>query len=621
MHNIILLIIFLVLNYFTVSIFKVNFGKAMPFTSAFCTVLMYLCGLFVDLNWIYPIICIIMIISIYRFIKSLILKNYHEVFKRYFNISFFVFMIIYFAVIVINYSRGFTFVDEFAHLGLMAKESYRLNEFHIVDESMMWYNKEYPPFYSLLEVFFCKFVGTFSEGYCYRALQLFSLSLLLPLFDKFSLTIKEMPKILITLISCFLIGMVINFTDGMVYNTLFYNSIYLDLHIGFFLAYLFYLVYTFDFKSKLDYINLSLMLSCFVLTKQISIAFYLLALVTFIIAYFKNLKNKGYLIKSLIMFAIPILFFISWNIVVDYYLTEQKFDVSSYNFFFFIDYFKGDMYKWQIDTVNNFFNAVFNRPLIIQPFNLSYIGALIIISLLIMATSIINKDMKKKVIYSLMYLLGGLGYAYSLLLSYVYAFGYLEGPSLAMFDRYCSLYLIFGFVFIFMISIKEISMKENNGKELHYLALLVVIIFLINIDTIKASKPILKYNGKLDMYNERYVNFINENPDKKYLVISQNDVEKRNVLRFYTIENDDNINYFDISYAGNNEYDIGVALWEDEYIDMLNDYDYLYICDYDDSFYQHFWKNITIEELKMDHFYSVDVLDNWLVNVKEIAFD
>lgn len=164
-------------------------------------------------------------------------------------------------------------------------------------------------------------------------------------------------------------------------------------------------------------------------------------------------------------------------------------------------------------------------------------------------------------------------------------------------------------------------MKKNNGKELHYLALLVVIIFLINIDTIKASKPILKYNGKLDMYNERYVNFINENPDKKYLVISQNDVEKRNVLRFYTIENDDNINYFDISYAGNNEYDIGVALWEDEYIDMLNDYDYLYICDYDDSFYQHFWKNITIEELKMDHFYSVDVLDNWLVNVKEIAFD
>lgn len=549
------------------------------------------------------------------------LKNYREVFTNYFNISFFAFIIIYFAVIIINYSRSFTFVDEFAHLGLMAKESYRLNELHIVDESMMWYNKEYPPFYSLLEVFFCKFVGTFSEGYCYRALQLFSLSLLLPLFDKFSLKIKEMPKIAITLISCFLIGMVINFTDGMVYNTLFYNSIYLDLHIGFFLAYLFYLVYFFDFNSKFDYVNLSLMMSCFVLTKQISIAFYFLVLVTFIIAHFSNLKNKEAIIKTLIVLLIPILFFISWDIVVDYYLTEKKFDVSSYNFFFFIDYFKGDMYKWQIDAVNNFFKAIFNRPLIVKPFNLSYLGVLIINSLLIMATSIINKDVKKKAIYSLMYLLGGLGYAYSLLLSYVYAFGYLEGPSLAMFDRYCSLYLIFGFVFIFMIAIKEISVKENDSNPLYYLALLVIIIFFINVDTFIASKPVLKYNGKLDIYNERYVNFVNENPDKKYLVISQNDVEKRNVLRFYTIEQDDKINYFDISYAGNNEYDIGVALWEEEYIDMLNDYDYLYICDFDDSFYQHFWKNMTNEELRTDTFYSVDVIDGCDVQIKEVAFD
>ena len=62
-------------------------------------------------------------------------------------------------------------------------------------------------------------------------------------------------------------------------------------------------------------------------------------------------------------------------------------------------------------------------------------------------------------------------------------------------------------------------------------------------------------------------------------------------------------------------------MWEEEYIDMLNDYDYLYICDFDDSFYQHFWKNMTNEELRTDTFYSVDVIDGCDVQIKEVAFD
>lgn len=106
-----------------------------------------------------------------------------------------------------------------------------------------------------------------------------------------------------------------------------------------------------------------------------------------------------------------------------------------------------------------------------------------------------------------------------------------------------------------------------------------------------------------------FVNFVESEIDnERVLIISQNDVTKRNVLR-----------YLDISYAGNHEYDIGEAMWENDYWALLMEYDYIYICDYDESFI-HFWEMTTTAELKMDHFYKIECDEMYNAVITEIGF-
>lgn len=117
-----------------------------------------------------------------------------------------------------------------------------------------------------------------------------------------------------------------------------------------------------------------------------------------------------------------------------------------------------------------------------------------------------------------------------------------------------------------------------------------------------------------------FVNFVESEIDnERVLVISQNDVTKRNVLRYYVIEKDKQFRYLDISYAGNHEYDIGEAMWEDDYWALLMEYDYIYICDYDESFI-HFWEMTTTAELKMDHFYKIECDEMYNAVITEIGF-
>lgn len=500
----------------------------------------------------------------------------------------------------------------------MAKESYRLNTFHLVDESMMWYNKEYPPFFTLFQVLFCKLMGGFSEGYCYRAITLFSLCLFLPLFDKFKSIRKDGVKIILLLIMVGLVPMAINFTPGMVYKTLFYNSIYLDIPIGILLAYIFYIIYCFDYKDRFCYLSLSFSLSALVLTKQISIAFYLLCIVTWMLKVVMDKQfGKELLIKILCTSFLPLLFYCSWSFLVNFYGIEAKFSISSYDFMVLPKYFLSpDILTEQNRVIiSNFIEAFIDRSLIIQPIKLSYFQAILFSSIGIITFSVISKQ-KTLIMQGTMYFLGGLGYAYAMLLSYVFSFGYLEGPSLAMYDRYMSTYIIFGIAFIFFIAI--LNIKKN--QPLPYVIVLIIMIPFISFDTVKMSKPVFSYNGLLDFYNKRFVNFVESEIDnERVLVISQNDVTKRNVLRYYVIEKDKQFRYLDISYAGNHEYDIGEAMWEDDYWALLMEYDYIYICDYDESFI-HFWEMTTTAELKMDHFYKIECDEMYNAVITEIGF-
>lgn len=611
--NVSFLITVLSFNGLIVLINKNKFGKSLPLTFMAMILMMYVSGILHSFNYAIILISLSNLMFLYSLFKEYKKNKFKELKNNYFTTSFYLFILLFIIVTILHYGRKFVFIDEFCHLGLMAKESYRLNELHLVTDSLMWYNKEYPPFYTLLEVMYCKFGGKFLESYCYQALTLFNLSLFLPLFEKWEIKKNNIFSLSLMFIGMLVVGLTINETRGMAYTTLFYNSIYLDLPIGLLFGYVIYLIYRFD-NTMFDYIDLCVSLSCLVLTKQISIVFYILAIATFIFikAILKKDLTRRNLILLIILIVIPLLFYKSWSFLVSFYNIDMKFDVSELNLFAIFKYIAGKTNEYETYIISRFIKNTVLGATIIKPINMSYAMICIVITIGLIVVAKIYKK-KEIAIISCVFFVGAIGYAYALMLSYVYSFGPYEGPYLTMYDRYVSTYIFAGFVLMFML--------VNDNQNLcikNKVAIIVCCLLFTSVNTLRTCKPVLNSDGLLDKYNQRYVDYIKNFNNEKVLVISQNDPLARNILRYYTIDYDHNTTYLELKYAGDG-YDVGVPMWEDEFAELLKDYDYLYICDYDDSFYH--YKGYFSDDIQICHLYKIYWQNIYDVKLVDVTFN
>ena len=93
------------------------------------------------------------------------------------GLLFFLVLFLFFAFH--DWNRSFTLGDEFSHWGKFVKEMMRTDHWYSEPGAHLLYHKDYPPFASLFELFWCQVMGSWSESGATFALHVLEMSLLI----------------------------------------------------------------------------------------------------------------------------------------------------------------------------------------------------------------------------------------------------------------------------------------------------------------------------------------------------------------------------------------------------------------------------------------------------------
>ena len=363
-------------------------------------------------------------------------------------------------IIFIYYQKaGFRFTDEYMHWGPMVKELFRTNQFYCSDESMLLVHKDYPPFFSLIELLFCFFGRGYVEKYLYIGLLSFVLAIII------SISFNNKNKVL-SFIGLLLLGFIFQYIPSIQDSTSIYNSIYIDYAMSllfvFVINYLIRVEQFDNFDNKL----LALCFTALLLSKQIGILYFALCIL-YMLVFTKHKK-----IKMLISIFMPIIFFGIWKMIVINNGIVGQFSINNVS-----------LRTESNDILRVFIKALINRPLFIKPF---FICSLLIFAIVLV--SLFFADKRVFIIYSV----GLVSYLFTICLLYMFVFSVEEAMVLSSFERYIISYVYIG------ISLLVICVCDLN-RIIDYLILYVAILFICdfknsNINNILDKKRILVIN-------------------------------------------------------------------------------------------------------------------------------
>lgn len=407
------------------------------------------------LSWLFVLLFYVLLI--YFFIKN---KDKLIEFKNnYFTYGLLYFIIFSIYCFFLYKYTGFGNCDEFTHWGPMLKETLRLDGFYTQDASRLIMHKDYPPFFTLLEVLFQGFNGfKFHEPFAYIALETFMFSMLLPVFG--NLKKKDWLKSMLIFVSIVLVGLTLDKTETASDYAFVYNSIYVDWCLALFCTYGIYLTYKEEGWGLFRFVYLTLICVTFILMKQMGLVFYLIIL---IYAFFKvtfidkQLDLKMMLNGIIFLVVIPVLFYISWSYVVKLYQIDAQFKIGELSISDFFNIIKGNAPKgleWKYTAFRNYCSNLLHRPLVLHPFKMSYFVYTGLMMLIIFIAFRFKKD---AFFLAGTYLIGAIGYSIAMLILYTLAFTIDEAPYLASFDRYMASYLYFGTTLTLMLVINKFN--------------------------------------------------------------------------------------------------------------------------------------------------------------------
>ena len=588
------------LNGFYITIFKKKFEECLPISILSSVTLMIITGFIDKLSYGFYLtllmITYFIIFTIYKLIKD---KNYIKfIIEKFFTIGFIFFVILYIYIMLLHHETTFLYWDEFMHWGFMAKESFRLNAFYSGILSFLRVHKDYPPFSTVLEVLWCRLSGNYySEPFTFRALSILLISFIIPIFYNLSKHKKTDYSKGLFIVLIFLFGQVI------VYNDFFpsmVDSIYTDFVLGALCAYGMFSAYTIDEINVFNSLKLTLILISTILCKQMGLPFYLLIIFVFLIKNHKKINIKN-LIHIILIIVIPFVFYKAWDIYITSLNLNGQFSITQIKL---SELGNIMLYKigknHQIMAYTNFLNALFNRPILASPIKLNYVLATILLSLKIL---ILEKIYLKDFKLSLSYLIGGIGYGFAMLLLYIFSFNDYEGPLLASYERYLGTYIYIGFMLIVFLFSNIITSKSTKK----YVYIIIISLFISasysNINKLVPTKNTTSY-----LYNPTYsslINVINKNEIiyKKILIIAQYQNDIKEVAQYSHPFND-----FYIATIGKPKYDGDINAWDislEEFKNFLYEFDYLFISNSDEPFYNDFWTKITDLELLNNQFYKI----------------
>ncbi|MEA4875914.1 hypothetical protein [Anaerorhabdus sp.] len=565
-----------------VDVFNEKFEKMLPFSLISAALIVYLGGLVGSLRLgFYLTIGIILFYILYKVCEYCKNKKWNIPFQNIFTTGFVITIVVYFLILGMNWIRGFNHWDDYMHWGSMVKYNVNFDQFYSFDKSFIFAHKDYPPIASLYETIWCFLSGGYNEAYCIYAMQFLEMSFLLILFTKIKLNKENWLSILL---SVFIIFTVILVLPDL--SLFYYNSIYVDSLIGIIFGYSIYFVFSHELTIKNSFL-LSLLCAFLILLKQIGLAFYgliIFAIVIKVISNYKNINLKKVGMTFLTTISIPILFYLSWKFIISLSNVNGaligQFSYGDLKVFDIFGIVKGMIGEpWQVETAQTFIEALFTRPMFYQPFKLSYVFSIILINIFLFGISYIFKNNRKSTFMKMIVFdLGAIGYAFGMLMLYVFAFGPYEGPILASFERYMATYIFAGILLIIYTIFEDFKVSWKSVGSI----VLVLILFIPTTDynRLKPSTTYYSWGDGLMQYAEMLKQHVR--PGDKVLMMEQGEKAIHHyILGYYLMPIEMNAYSFGKPKYQDDIY--SVEFNQKEFDELLKQYDYFYLYMFDDE--------------------------------------
>lgn len=370
-------------------------------------------------------------------------------------------------------SRGKMFIswDEFSHWGLVVKNMHALNDFAITETSTTIF-KGYPPGASLFAYFYTRFSSEFWDSYAILAMNLMTLSLMLPLFKKIN-SKNLLGGIILVFISLFI---------PISFNETAYNNVYVDVLLGLLFGYILYAYYESISQDRKTALYIKILLAIFVLSITKASGFGLSVIAVLVMALDSIIrKEKNYFIV-IGSFLSAFVSNKSWSIFLKITGTSEAWETSSINLKNILLLFSSNNPPYRVTTYNNFISSFTGEKYF--GYLLEYTPLQLLLGFVFLAfiyTCFLkrrkNEARRVNARWILCFTIGGyIIYSFSLLLLYLFTYSEYEAVNLASFPRYMSTYLT-GMLYLFVaVLIKDCSNKIN------YVSLVILLILSFNID-------------------------------------------------------------------------------------------------------------------------------------------
>ena len=615
------------------SIFKKKFEVVLPvffMLSALCVYIFSIFNLFIVGVWLIIIFsCLFPLFLIYwKFKKK---NNIKDIFKYILTPGFVMYILIYIFIFLLNYNRKFIYWDEFSHWGMMVKETIRLKGFYASKSSILVVHLDYPPIITLHESIWSIISGVYRESLIYTSLQILGISLLFPFLSKFEFEKNKKFIVKFLLLFIMIITIPILIICGKIY---FYSSIYIDTILGALIGYGLTLVLVTKKYDKFFIFNLSVLFSFLILTKQIAIVFVMLIIGNLILNLILNKKISKENIKSnykkiiLSLFAliiIPIILTTIWNGKLKANEIVGQFNVSNIKLSELFGIYRGTAGKlYQHQAINNFINEVFynHKFLNTRLIDFTYFQLVLITCLLMYFVMKLskNKDDKNKFTASIIsIIIGAIGYAFTLMILYVFCFDAYEAPRLASLDRYINTYWFAIFILIGAVYMYFISSNKKTKIIKYSLPIILVYTLWFDFNIVKTFKPVLKKPSESVVSAD--VNLIKSHikkDDKVFVVAQKTNGSITFIMQYEMHPNMINTNYYSLGKKYNDGDAWTKNISAKKWLKMLKDYDYVYLYNVDDNFTNKYglYFDCSQDEIKSKQLYKINKANNKLKLVK-----
>ena len=610
-------------------IFKKRFEIMLPIYFMFSALFVYVLTVFnlfdVAIYLLLLFSCICLIYLIYCRVKKR--KQLNDIIKYIFTPGLIIYFMIYIFVFILNYNRGFNTWDEFSHWGMMIKETIRLKSFYTSPLSILRVHQDYPPIITIHESVWCILAGGYKESLAYISLQILGLSLLFPFLSRINLKKKYefILEIMVIFLSIIMIPILI--TAGEAY---FYTTIYNDAILGLLIGYGLGLVFINEKYDKFFIFNLVILFSFIILTKQIAIVFIMLIIGNIVLNMFVSNKfkrinyNKKFVLSIFILIIIPLLLSVTWNLIVNVNNIVGQFNMSDIKLIKLFGIYNGTVGElYQTQVMHNFVNSIlYSSKFVVTNFSeFTYVQVLLVACVLIyFIKKFLNRDIDNKKYLTLIItiIVGAVGYAFTLMVLYVFCFDEYEALNLASLYRYINTYWLAIFSMIGMIFMYVVCFSKKGNIEVYLLLLVYILIFWLPVSNFKMFIPSLTYNsvgtvvqGDVDIIKSH----VKDN-DRIY-VITQNGNGFITFLMQYAIHpNKINVEYYSLGDKYN-ENDVWTKnITEEEWLKQLNDYDYLYLYNIDDKFMSKYGTCFINDNVHNKQLYKIDKLNKKFILIE-----